>query len=239
MKKAKQKTDWFIVGAYSLVFAIVLGLGINVAFVAHSLFSPVFVGYDWALEVFAWSTGLLVALGDFGLFLKTERAWRAITVYSEHTGESPHFRQAALVFLNLIFIGVEIAGLVYRADFLASKGVGWLVAIGILLSLAPPVIGLVLHPLVEPPVELLEDLRVEDFERAHIQELYDDLKALPLPERHKAYMADRDGYQEAFQDAIEEAEEKERERAARKRLKANRRVLTNRNKNSVTEENFQ
>ena len=221
----KKKLDWFLVGAHCLVFAIVLGLGVNVSFVVHSLFGPVFGDMDWVNVGVDILVGVLIALGDFGLFIKTEKAWRLINAYAEENGENPGFRLSALVFLNLIFIGVEIAGILYRAGFLQSKGVGYLVAVGILFALAPPVIGLVIHPMTEPPVGLLEDLEMENFQRQHVQELYSGLKSLPFPERHRAYEEDLSG---GLDNAAEDIGEKETQKAEKRRRKTEQRVLTGR-----------
>lgn len=221
----KKKIDWFLVGAYCLVFAIVLGLGINVSFVVHSLFAPVFGDWDWVNVSADILVGLLIALGDFGLFVKTEKAWRLINAYAEENGENPRFRLTALVFLNLIFIGVEIAGILYRAGFLQSKGVGYLVVVGVLFALAPPVIGLVIHPMTEPPVGLLEDLEMENFQRRHVQELYSGLNELPLSARHKAYESN---LETGLDEAVDVMNQKEEQKTEKRRRKTEQRVLTGR-----------
>jgi hypothetical protein len=185
--------SWFLVGVYAIVFAIEIGLGVNIGFVAHAMVSPAFTDMPQVSMAIAFVAGALIGFGSFGLFLKTEEAWEAIKVHAERRNEWFWLRASALILLNIIFVGIDILGMLYRLQFLDSRGVGFLAWIGVGLAIAPILIGLVVTPMHRKPADLIETEATEDFERAFVTEAYDALAHQPLDVRQLAFNGDMEG----------------------------------------------
>lgn len=208
----KSSHGWFVTGVHAISFAILLGLGVNIAFVIHTLTMPVFPDADWISMSIASVFGALLGFGAFGLYLKTEAAYQAILAYGEHYGERVWLRVASLILLNVAVIVIDIFGLLFRIQYLSAHGGTYLIVIGIALALFPFLAGLVLTPMVEPPAELVESNAFRNFQRTHVGEVYQTLIDAPVAERHRAFQGDIDGALDAAVARKEEEEEARRQR---------------------------
>lgn len=208
-----KRFNWFASLVKCIVFALNLSLGINVGFIFDTWLQPVFSGgLEWVGFLVALASGLLIAAGSFGLFIKTEIAAKSIARVQNPIER--RLRMGALVSLVLFFVGVGIFGLVYRLEFLNSKGIGFLVIIGILLDCSQPLFGLVLSPIENTPVDLLEEDLSDLFDRRVIQDSFALAGSMPLSRRLEAYSGN---FGQAVQTTIsEEAERKATPRLPRK-----------------------
>lgn len=190
MKKTFKKISWFVIGVYAIVFAIEIGLGINIGFVTHALISPAFTDMPLVSVSGAMLMGILVGFGSFGLFVKTEEAWSAIKSYTEYHRENFWIRASALIALNAVFVGIDILGMLYRLQFLSSRGVAYLAWIGVGLALVPLLIGLVLNPMIKQPASAVEDEALDSFSRNFVTQAYGALESQPLTVRQQAFNGD-------------------------------------------------
>ena len=193
--------DLFVVCVHSIIFAILLGAGINVGFIVDTWFQPVFSA-GWLDTVIALAIGALVGYGTYGLFIRSERAIRAILKSPEHRAMKA-VRIVAMVILNLGFIGIGVSGLLYRLQFVHTSGVMYLIIIGCILEGSVPLFGLVLHPIQHPPAEALEEERVQDFTTSHVGRMYDTFDRAPIDEQHRVYTAIINDDADAVQDVID------------------------------------
>lgn len=186
-KRQHASFDVFVFCVHSIVFAVLLGAGINVGFIIGTWFHPVFGDNTFWDVVIALISGVLIGWGSYGLFTKSERAIRSILINKEDPLRV--IRLIALVVLIVAFVAIGVLGLLYRLQFLNQHGVGYLVWIGILLEISTPLFGLVLHPIQNPPAEVLEEDRSTQFAIRHVDELYNTFENLPIHQRHKIYSA--------------------------------------------------
>lgn len=178
--------DTFVICVHGIILAILMGAGINVGFIADTWFGPVFGSNVFLDLVVGIIFGGLIGYGSYGLFIRSERAIRAILKSDEHSWLKG-FRIGALILLNLGFIGIGITGLIYRLQFIHTPGVKYLIIIGCILEASVPLFGLVLHPIQHPPAEVLEEERVQDFTTNHVGRMYDTFDELPIDEQHEVY----------------------------------------------------
>lgn len=191
---ARNRThDLFVVCIHAIIFAILFGAALNVAFIVETWFAPVFAEFlgsatDFFGFIIALGIGACIGYGSYGLFIRSERAIRAILKSDEHSGMKGA-RIIALVLLNVGFIGIGVAGLLYRLQFVHTSGVQYLIIIGVILECSIPLFGLVLHPIQHPPAEVLEEERVEGFATTHVGKMYDTFDGLPINQQHRVYSA--------------------------------------------------
>ena len=191
---ARNRThDLFVICIHAIIFAILFGAALNVAFIVETWFQPVFttfLGSVWDFIGFfiALGIGTCIGYGSYGLFIRSERAIRAILKSDEHQGMKSA-RIASLVLLNVGFIGIGVAGLLYRLQFVHTPGTQYLIIIGVILECSIPLFGLVLHPIQHPPAEVLEEERVEGFATTHVGKMYDTFDELPINQQHRVYSA--------------------------------------------------
>lgn len=198
-EKAK-KFNLFVVCGHFIVGAVLLGSGINNGFIVDTWFRPVF-GYgdaSWVGVAVAIASGLCIGLGAYGLFIHSERALKTIL---RLPALEAWIRGVSLVVLNVGFVALGIAGLDYRLSFLNSRGVGFLLVIGVILECSTPIFGIVMQPLQNPATEVMEEELLEKFERRTISESYGALEERPINERFKALKSGID--EDTFDEAIE------------------------------------
>lgn len=195
------KFDLFTFSAYCIVVGVTFGSAINFGFVFGSWFYPVLGQGTIPDQMVSWITGILLGFGAFGLFLRSELALKTILKIKSEAEKI--IRAIGLVVLNLLFVGVGILGLFFRASFLTERGVGFLLWIGVAVEFFPLLIGVVLWPLQHPDAEVLEDSLMAEFERDTIEESFSALKSLPLPKRYAAYTGN---IEEAFDEAVDNEE---------------------------------
>lgn len=227
----KRRFNWFADLVKLIVLCLNLSLGINVGFIIDTWLHPVFKDWEWAGFVVALVSGLLIAAGSFGLFIKTEIAVKAISRIKSTLER--RLRYGALTILILLFVGVGCFGLLYRLEFLQSQGVGFLVVIGIMLECAQPLFGLVLHPIENPPVEVLDEDLGAEFERSVVSDSYALAQNMPLHQRIRAFNGD---FTRVLGEQIEEGR-----RTAPKSVPSTppRRLLTGSRKNSGDTEDLE
>lgn len=191
---ARNRThDLFVVCIHAIIFAILFGAALNVAFIVETWLTPVFATFlgsatDFFGFIIALGIGACIGYGSYGLFIRSERAIRAILKSDEHSGMKGA-RIAALVVLNLGFMAIGVIGLLYRLQFVHTPGVQYLIIIGVILECSIPLFGLVLHPIQHPPAEVLEEERVEGFATTHVGKMYDTFDELPINQQHRVYSA--------------------------------------------------
>lgn len=196
----KKKFNLFVVCGHCIVGAVLLGSGINNGFIVDTWFRPVF-GYgdaSWVGVLVAIASGLCIGLGAYGLFIHSERALKTILRLPK---VEAIIRGISLVVLNVGFVALGIAGLDYRLSFLNSRGVGFLLVIGVILECSTPIFGIVMQPLQSPATEVMEEELMEKFERRTISESYGALENRPINERFKALKSGID--EDTFDDAID------------------------------------
>ncbi len=185
-RKQSRSFDLFVFCVHCIVFAVLLGAGINVGFIIDTWFQPVFGSNPFVDFLVAVVSGGLIGGGSYGLFIKAERAIKAILKANEHD-VMKWIRIGALVALIIGFVGIGISGLLYRLQFVDTPGVKYLIVIGVILEISTPLFGLILTPIQRPPVEVLEEDRVDDFSVKHVDELYDTFEEMPLDQRQRIY----------------------------------------------------
>jgi len=194
------KFNLFVFCGHCIVFAVLLGSGVNIGFIVDQWFAPVF-GYGSGVGAsVAVASGMLVGLGAYGLFIHSEKALKTILRLPD---PERLIRGISLVVLNAGFVALGISGLLYRLSFLNSRGVGFLVVIGCVLEVSTPVFGIVMHPLQNPAVEVLEEERMQHFSRRTISDAWNAADRLPTQRRVKALSA---GMDEALDEAVENIE---------------------------------
>lgn len=209
-KKQHESFDIFVFCVHSIVFAVLLGAGINVGFIIDTWFQPVF-GQNAIVDVaIGLTSGVLIGWGSYGLFTKSERAIRSILANEEDPLRI--IRLVALGLLIVSFVAIGVLGLLYRLQFLNQHGVGYLVWIGIILECSTPLFGLVLHPIQNPPAGVLEEDRSTQFAIRHIDELYDTFENLPIDQRHRIYSAMANDTPNDVHDVLHDEVEMERQR---------------------------
>jgi hypothetical protein len=166
-----------------LVLSIVFGGMVNFGFLTETWFEPVF-GKGVVDYIAAVVSGIILGLGAYGLYLDSETAIRSIFKKTNHWEIA--LRTTGLVILNVAFVGIGILGLWFRLGFLNSRGVGFLGVAGIILECCPPIIGLVIQPLMNPDLDVLEETRMSRLARTTMDEVYDGVESLSPSDRFGA-----------------------------------------------------
>lgn len=178
-----KRFNLFVFCGHCIVFAVLLGSGVNIGFIVDTWFAPVF-GYGSGIgSAVAVLSGLLVGMGAYGLFIHSEHALKTIMRLSD---TEKWVRGISLILLNVMFVAMGIAGLAYRLSYLSSKGVGFLFVIGCVLEVCTPIFGLVMYPMTHPDVSVLSEDRMNAFERRTVHETWDSMDKLPVQNRFKA-----------------------------------------------------
>ena len=185
----------------AFIFATIIEvlLGVNVYFLVDISTQAVFPGLPALSAIVGALFGLGIFLGGMWVFMYAEYSFQAAHTYSRHKQTWP-WREIVVFALVLGVIGLDLTSLAFRREYLAARGADWLLVFFIILALLPPMIGVIIHVMVNKPAKAKYVEAYERIQGSAIADLEAEMPKMSLDRKLRFLQGDSAALEEHLSD---------------------------------------
>lgn len=205
--------------AFAFATIIEVLLGVNVYFLVDVSTGAVFPGLPALAVVVAALFGVGIFLGGMWVFMYAEYSFTAARAYTLHKHAWP-WRELIVFSLVLGVIGLDLTSLFFRKNYLEARGADWLLVFFIILSLLPPMLGVIIHVMVNKPTKVKYVEAYERMQGSTLADLEAEMPNMSLDQKLRFLQGDSTALQEHLAQSRTKVQQIEEARTASKQRTA-------------------